>query len=327
MRLLQDMIRAAMAHQGGVATYDGNGDVSQFRAVPPSAVRYVTLGENLPVKDGVRTISAKELRSHGIIGRLATLPANDNHGVGSRSFLPAGTAVGKQTDLSVTLLNNSLVAQAGARIIIVPGPEQATTGAGVNVQHPAAFVVVEAGKFEAVADGVDLAASEIPLKRTELAKDVPAVGIRFDLTRRQLKDLSDDVTTDAIWTAIGMGLANEADRLLLTKLNAAALATFTLGDVAARGLRFAELSAVIGTNANLSAEVAADGVLRTKGVPAELTNAIAGTILGAFNRSAVAIGDDLRLTALRTLNGGCQITCFVNMEALPPDLTAFWKAA
>ncbi|KTC16710.1 MULTISPECIES: hypothetical protein [Pseudomonas] len=326
MRLLQDMIRAAMNHQGGVATLDGNGDVAQFRAVPPAAVRYVTLGENLPVKDGVRTVSAKELRSQGITGRLETLPANDYHGVGSRSFLPAGTAVGKQNDLSVTLLNNSLVAQAGARIIIVPGPEQATTGPGVNVEHPAAFVVVEAGKFEAVADGADLAASEIPLSRTELAKDVPAVGVRFDLTRRQLKDLSEDVTTDAIWTSIGMGMANEADRLLLAVLNTGTLNSFSLSGVASSGLRFDELRAIAGTSAT-GAVVGTDGILRVDGVRAELTSQATGTVLGAFSRAAIAIGDDLRLTALRTLNGGCQITCFVNMEALVPDLSAFWKAA
>lgn len=327
MQLLKELIEAALAHQGAHVRHDGNGDVTQFIPVPPAATRTIKLGEGLPVEAGVRAINARELQARGIVGRLATTPANDNHAVGQRAaFLPTGAAAGKQTDLSASLLENSLVAQAGARIIIIPEGPSMGTGDVVMVQRPSAFVVVEAGKLVAVDDGDDLVASDLPLKRIELGTDLPAVGVRFDLTRRQLKDLSNAVTTDAIWTAIGLSMANEADRVLLAALNTAALSAFSLSKVATRGVRFDELRAIAGTAA-AGAAVGADGILRVDGVRAELTNQTAGTVLGAFNRSAVAVQEDIRVTALRTLNGGVQITCFANMEALVPDLTAFWKAA
>jgi hypothetical protein len=299
MILLSDMIRQAMAHPGAVNRYDGNGQVVQSIPTPPASIRVFKLDDAAtPVADSVR------------------------------SFLPSGTAVGKQTALSASILQKSLVAQAGARIIVVPAPSQSLAGTGgvTMVQRPAAFVVVEGGQFASVADGQEAPVSEIPLKRVELSHDVPAVGICFELTRRQMKDLSDDVTTDAIWSAIAIGLANEADRVLLTALNSAVLDDFSLGQVAARGLRWGELSAVIGTDASVTTTVE-NGVLRTSGIAAELTNAIPSTILGAFNRAAVAIGEDLTVTALRTKNGACQITAFVNMEAVVADTTAFWKAA
>ncbi|MFH0025056.1 hypothetical protein ACFZAC_26160 [Pseudomonas fluorescens] len=326
MQLLKDLIEAALAHQGAHVRHDGNGDVTQYIPVPPAATRTFKLGEGLPVQAGVRTVSAKELTQRGVVGRLATLPANDNQVVGRRDFMPSGTAVGKQTDLSASLLENSLVAQAGARIIVIPDAPTLTSGDVVMVQRPAAFVVVEAGQLVAVDDGDDLVASALPLKRIDLGTDLPAVGVRFDLTRRQLKDLSNAVTTDAIWTAIGLSMANEADRVLLAALNAHALANFGLPAVAARGLRFDELRAIAGTSAT-GAAIGVDGILRANGVRAELTNQAAGTVIGAFSRSAVAVQEDIRVTALRTLNGGVQITVFANMEALVPDFSAFWKAA
>jgi hypothetical protein len=322
MLLLRTMITEAMNHPGAFQRLDGNGDVVQHIPEVPASTRAISIHNSTPLASAVRAVSAPEMRSVRLV--------NDNQ---RSAFLPAGTDAGKQTMLSAGVLDNSLVAKAGARIVIVPSvtqtPDVAQPGSKPAYKfsmHPAAFVTVEAGAMTVVEDGEDVPISMLPLHTIEFSEEAPTVGVRFQLTRRQLKGLSDEVTTDAIWTAIGLGLANAADNVLLTALNSAALGQFTLGNVAARGLRFAELSAVVGTNAAVTAEVAADGVLRTRGVPAELTNAIAGTIIGAFTRAAVAIREDIRITALRTNDGGCQVTCFASMEAVVPDATAFWKA-
>lgn len=327
MKLLQDMIAEALNHQGGHVRYDGNGAVDQFIPVAPASVRNVILGEALPVQAGTRTISATELKQKGVLGRMATLPANDNHAVGQRAaFLPVGTAAGKQTDLSGSILENSLVAAAGARIVIVPEAPEAVSNGVRMVQRPASFVIVEAGSFAATPDGTDLTASALPLKKTDINLEAAtSYGVRFTLSRRDLKDLNSDVTTDAAWTAIGLGLANKADELLLAALKAANLPQYTLGDATARGLHWAELSAIAGTNSNLTTTVDGFGSLRVSGVRAELSNKTDTTFVGCFERSGVAIHENLTVTALRTKSGGVEIVCWANMQALVPDTTVFWR--
>ena len=71
--------------------------------------------------------------------------------------------------------------------------------------------------------------------------------------------------------------------------------------------------------------MAQDGTLRAYGIKAELTKFSSSTIVGAFNRAAVSIEDDFRLTGYRKLNGSIEIVCWVQAQAQVPDVTAFWR--
>ena len=68
-----------------------------------------------------------------------------------------------------------------------------------------------------------------------------------------------------------------------------------------------------------------DGTLRACAVKAELTDTIATTIVGDFSRAAVAIDDELRVTAKRINNGAVEIVVWCNAQALVPDSAYFWK--
>ena len=104
-------------------------------------------------------------------------------------------------------------------------------------------------------------------------------------------------------------------------------ATFSLAAAAARGLKFEELRALIGT-AGTGAAVGHDGALRAAGVAAELTSDTADTLIGSFARSAVAIHDDVRLHfERRNTKGDLVATAWVQFIPLLPDATAFWQAA
>ncbi|KAB8148359.1 hypothetical protein FNV34_13730 [Raoultella ornithinolytica] len=121
-----------------------------------------------------------------------------------------------------------------------------------------------------------------------------------------------------------------ADSVLLTDLNtkAATLTDATVDAVAkaaaAKGCRWADLSAIAGTSA-AGVTLGSDGTLRACAVKAELTDTIATTIVGDFSRAAVAIDDELRVTAKRINNGAVEIVVWCNAQALVPDSAYFWK--
>ncbi|WP_237384570.1 hypothetical protein [Xanthomonas campestris] len=114
---------------------------------------------------------------------------------------------------------------------------------------------------------------------------------------------------------------------LLSALSAASLANFSLAAAAAQGLRFADLAALIGTSAT-GATVGQDGVLRAAGVAAELTDATAGTFVGAFNQAAVILDREVRVVADRhSLDGELLVTVFTSAAALVPRAGVFFKVA
>src|SRR5690606_32912160 len=122
-----------------------------------------------------------------------------------------------------------------------------------------------------------------------------------------------------VGAAIVLGIGRAADEILLSALTAAGLADFSLAAVAAKGLAFSELRAVVGTAAN-GAAVDDNGVLRAAGVPADLTPEMAGTIVGSFNRTAVAVHEDIRVIFERlNLNGDLTVTAWLNAVPVIPD--------
>ncbi|HIE8960135.1 TPA: hypothetical protein ACXP5Z_002436 [Klebsiella pneumoniae] len=297
--VLSDLITAALEHQGAHLRFDGNGDVTQAIPVTPAAVRYLSLNDVLSPRSGA------------------------------------------QTTLNAALATNSLVVAAGANVLRIPGPmtQQPDIDAAGNrreirfeevARH---FLVTPAGKFAQVADGDEITLSGVPyLIASYDDATAPAYGIGYQLSRQQLKHTFADPDTvlRAVNSAIEQGIARLADAVLLAHLetNASTLADANVATIAAaaaaKGLRWAGLSAVAGTSAN-GVTLDSTGKLRVAGVAAELTDTITGSVIGAFDRAAVAIDDEIRLTVRRTDNAGVEIVAWVTASPLVPDASAFWK--
>lgn len=294
MNVLSQLINDALNHQGGHIRSDREGNITQVIPVTPAAVRFLSLNEVLTPKGG------------------------------------------KQTTFNAVLAERSLVAQAGAEIIRIPGPmtTQPTgqTGATTGREVADRFVVIRPGAFAKVADGEEISMSGKPYMVAAFDHNTaPAYGVGYTLSRQQLKhEFADDTVLEAVNTAIERGIADLADFVLLNHLETAAetLAspsfTAVAQKIAAKNLRFDEVKAIVGgdcTGLELQ-----DGVLRAYGVRAEISGQTSSTIIGAFGNAAVAIDDELRVTAKRINNGAVEIVVWVNASALVPDSTMFWKA-
>ncbi|MEK8641663.1 hypothetical protein [Escherichia coli] len=143
-------------------------------------------------------------------------------------------------------------------------------------------------------------------------------------------DFADDTTLEVVNTAIERGIADLSDFVLLNHLESVAenltspSFTAVAQKIAAKNLRFDEVKAIVGgdcTGLELQ-----DGVLRAYGVRAEISGQTSSTIIGAFGNAAVALDDEIRVTARRVLNGAVEVVVWVNASALVPDSTMFWKA-
>lgn len=299
MNVLSQLIQAALNHQGAHLRFDGNGDVTQAIKVTPASVRYLSLNEVLSPRSGA------------------------------------------QTTLNAALIANSLVVAAGANILRIPGPitQQPDIDAAGNrreirfeevARH---FLVTPAGKFAQVADGDELTLSDSPyLVASFNDTTAPSYGIGYQLSRQQLKHTFADPDTvlRAVNGAIEKGIARLADSVLLAHLesNAATLAdanvTTIAAAAAAKGLRWADLSAVAGTSAT-GVTLDSTGKLRVAGVAAELTDTIESSVIGSFERAAVALDDEVRLTVKRTDNAGVEVVAWVTASPLVPSNDYFWK--
>lgn len=292
MNVLSQLISDALNHQGGHIRADREGNITQVIPVTPAAVRYLSLNDVLTPKGGA------------------------------------------QTTFNAILAERSLVAQAGATIMRQPGPMTQSANDNVTMKKVTdRFVVIEAGKFAKVADGAELEVSGKPyLVSAYDSANAPSYGVGFTLSRQQLKhEFPDDTVLRAVNTAIERGIADLVDFILLNHLETAATeltdATFKglAKAAAARGLRWDEIRAIVGGDCT-GLEVDGAGILRAFGARAEITNQTTATIAGAFNRAAIGIDDELRVTAKRVLNGGVEVLAWANAMPLVPDATAFWRA-
>ncbi|WP_354682273.1 hypothetical protein [Cupriavidus necator] len=242
---------------------------------------------------------------------------------------PAGEPAAKTTSVSAAVIQRSLVAQAGAHIIVAAERPAPYTNELALYRDAGALVIVDPATFGTVSDGANATTSALPVKSAAISwPDAPSIAFSTIITRRQSKDSGYDVEA-AVAHAIVLGLARAADKTLLAAIvNALAAApTFTLGAAAARGIEFAELKSLVGTAAT-GAAVGQDGTLRAAGVLGELTPTIAETIVGSFARAGVAIRPEIAVHAKRTsLAGNLELNVFANMLPLVPDAGAFWKAA
>jgi hypothetical protein len=256
---------------------------------------------------------------------LPALPAGDH----ARS-IDLQSMRNAQVVMSLAVTEASRVMQAGAKLIPInaaPQPVQSDAGFPAWYTRPARFEVVTAPAFAVVADGDDVTTSVLPLATAEVGNwgDAASHAISFTLSRADQRNRTEAESEFIVARSLALGLAKVCDSVLLSAILAGTPTAFTLAKTASRGLRFEELRAICGTGAQ-GAAVGADGVLRVSGISAELTDASATSIIGAFGRAAIAIDDEVRVTIKRVSKlTDLEITAFVSIKPLIPT-PDFWVA-
>lgn len=249
---------------------------------------------------------------------------------GNTIVAPIATPGGERFTLEAGILQMSRTAAAGAHVVVRPDPDKAQAigpadpmlGIERQIKY---FNTVEAAPFADVTDDADVSASVLPVHRSTINWSASGQkGVRFEVKRRDLKAIGNDVFVDEVLLSLVLGLARQADAVLLAAIKAATPAAFTLAAAAAQGLRIDDLRALVGTNGN-GATWRGDGAFTAANIPADLTADTDITVAGAFNRAGVAIHEDVTVTAeRRNLQGDLIVTAYANMIPLLPDAAKFW---
>ncbi|MGX1322116.1 hypothetical protein AB7M17_005569 [Bradyrhizobium sp. USDA 377] len=294
-------------------------------------IRSARSAQGFAPQDRAHPATSKPPAVVGIVRLSEALPAPTPEMSREYDMRTRSAPAGSTNSISHQLLENSRVARAGAVIIpVADAPDTVNNDSGIVAwyKRPTRFSVVTAAPFSVVADGADVPVVEPSVFRAGIdLGEAASHGIRFELSRADQRERSDEEVAFEISRSFALGLAQVADSVLLAAVAAATPSAFTLAKAATKGLMFGELRAIAGTTA-AGAAVGADGVLRAAGISAELTDQTAGTYIGAWYRSAVGVDDEIRVVIeRRDLQGRLQITAFVNAQALLPDPAAFWTAA
>lgn len=233
--------------------------------------------------------------------------------------------------LSALVIAASRVAQAGAQLVFIkdaPEPVQNDSGIIAFYDRPHVLEVVTPALFGLVPDGTDVAATALPVARGVFdLRTAAAYAVKFNISRRQQTQKTDELQEAEIMAALTLGLARLADRILLEAFAAASPSAFSLAKAAAHGLKFGELGAIVGS-LGTGAAVGADGVLRASGIPAELTDTVTGSYIGNWTRAGVVMNEEVRIVVDRiNTRGDLSVTAYANVQGVVADPGAFWTAA
>jgi hypothetical protein len=125
--------------------------------------------------------------------------------------------------LDAAVIQNCLVARFGASVIVAAERNVANTNAlPVLYKDAGLFRIVEPAPFGAVADGADAVVGAAPWSDSLIEwSDVPSIAFRIVFSRSIQKGLGGGaLLTENILESIILGLAEAADRTLLTRLRA-----------------------------------------------------------------------------------------------------------
>lgn len=248
-------------------------------------------------------------------------------GIYGLNIVPAGESI--DLNPQTIIEQHSRAAAAGARIIIAqPKPSEVREGVQLMYRDSALVRNVDPANFQIVVDGADAAESPLPLH--DAAFDwaaTPHQAFRAKIARAQRRAVGGEQLDDAFMISVLRGLGLLADKLLVSTILAATPGAFTFGAAAARHAKIEELRALVGT-AGTGAEISGDGSFRAKGVLAELTAATDKSVIGLFNRAAVAIRPEVSVHIKRDVNGDSEMTVFVNAQAVVPFASGdFWTVS
>ncbi|SEI87021.1 hypothetical protein SAMN04244572_01939 [Azotobacter beijerinckii] len=245
-------------------------------------------------------------------------------------YLPAGHDAAKSNRLSDAVLSHSVLAGLGARLIVVPAappPTMPEAPAGALYARVSRYDVVKPAAFSLLADGDSVADSALPIARASIdLSEMPTYSFRVAMSRAQQREFGLGFLSAELEQAIALGVARTADAVLVKALEAATLPAFSLGAAAAAGCAFSDLRAVVGSaGAGAAANL---GGLYVLGIAAEMVQDATQTLVGTWQRAAIAIHEDIRLICdRRSVEGDMALTAHFNAQALIPDLGYFFQVA
>lgn len=227
--------------------------------------------------------------------------------------------------LRTAVYEASAYLKAGVKMAVIADPNADMSREVVHAQNT--YCTAEPLVYETVADGASLTDQSSPFafQTFKLAEEA-SVGSSFTLSRRTLKDTPQYALHGLMYDAIAGGIGKAIDKAMAAHLGSLTLAPFTLAAAAARGLSMNDLSGITsGSSANA---VLDRGELFLKGVKANLCTAV-GNFVFAPSKFAVAVPQDLRITAKRLNNGGVEFTIWTNIEVLATaqSNTAAWSVS
>ena len=226
--------------------------------------------------------------------------------------------------LRAAVYEASAYLKAGIKMAVIADPNAETTQEIIQAQHT--YCTAEPLNYEFLADGENLTDQPSPFafQSFKIAEEA-SLGATFTLSRRTLKNTPQFALHGLMYDAIAGGIGRAVDKAIAKHLGDLTLAPFTLGAVAARGLGMNDIA---GITSGSSTDVTLDrGELFLKGVKANLCAAVGNFIL-APSKFAVAVPQDLRITAKRLINGSVEFTIWTNIEVLATTQsnTAAWTA-
>ncbi|GEM_PF-1862678 len=282
-------------------SYDGNGDVKRVTPIPHGSRNELD----------IRSLS------------FPALTVGDHN-----TYMPRGTEAGKATTMATEIARRSVVAQAGANIVVIPFAPNSLPGE-VMTRTNSGLIVVQPANVAPVADGAEIPVSDLPFLRADIDRaTIPMLGVEFSLPRSVMRQYFYGELPDILMASIGMGITNALDALLLGALDAANLGAFSLGAAAGKSLTFGELRGVIGTSGT-GATVNENRELTVSGVLAELSSETANTYIAAWDRMGIALASNITLITKRdsAASGSVAVTALLNAMPLVPDASYAWKVA
>lgn len=256
---------------------------------------------------------------------------------------PAYTRESEVLTLRTAAQRSSVCLAMGAHLIEIPEGELSSDARGepVLADLPAGFDVIRPAQFSQVeltgtgsdAEG-DITAGASPIHRAEIDRASTAqIACRFEIGRGELREHGADRIEAQLMQAIAAGIGPALDKVLLDGI-AAAVAPEVGDDLFAvhsicqrRGVRWSELSAAIGDHIPDIADAGArgglsvaSGELRIGGVRAEHAGNGRPTIVGVFDRAAIAVSPEIELLVERHgVAGGLSVTAWLDAFPLTPD--------
>ncbi len=238
---------------------------------------------------------------------------------------------GEEISIERAIFSGSRFAGVGGNLIFLPDHAAAIeTGSGIVAmrQEPVSFSVVNPATLEEVADDAEVTTSTLPVFVETIDRaGQKSFGVRFKLSRADQKARGEETTADELLCSIVTGLSRVIDKLTAEAILATNPEAFSLAKAAAAGVRFGELKALVGKDAN-GAEIRADGRLTAQGIEAELTDATDATLIGDFSKAAGVIGPDMTILVSRLNTAGdVHVTAWLSCDAVCPAAGKFWTVS
>lgn len=247
---------------------------------------------------------------------------------------PRFNDAGETIMLDAAIAKMSRCIEAGAQLIVLPDAAAPRRDGDVMLipNNPAEFVSINPAPFSLVADDADTPESALPVKTAPIDRYGQQFGVRFRVDRHTQSLRGPEHVAAEAMTSITAGIAQTCDLVLLKAIRDAIIAAYAPASplwysparAAAAGLRFTDLRGIVGT-ADVELAITGDGELVLNNVSAELSPAIAESIIGDFHRSAVVLHPEVTVLAER-LNaaGDLVVTAWMNISAAVPDPRFFF---